>query len=110
MASTPDAFAARLTRIAAQVEARADVLEDRWGSDVAQEMRARVPVRTGRLRESIQQTAPGVVTVGAPYGVYVDRGTSKMPPQEFVRPAVNAERRKIVDEGGEAALSWLLGR
>jgi HK97 gp10 family phage protein len=110
MATTPDQFAARLQRIAAQAEARADVLEDRWGDNVAEEMRSRVPVRTGTLKASIQQTAPGVVTVGADYGVYVDRGTSRMPPQEFVRPALNAERRRIVNEGIDEAVDWLLGR
>lgn len=110
MVSTPDQFAARLNRVAAQIEPRADVLEDRWGDDVAEEMRARVPVRTGRLRDSIQQTAPGVITVGVDYGVYVDRGTSRMPPQEFVRPAVNARRERIVRDGLDEAVDWLLGR
>lgn len=110
MATTPDAFAARLNRVATQIEARADTLEERWGDTVAEEMRARVPVRTGRLRDSIRQTAPGVIDVGADYGVYVDRGTSRMPPQEFTRPAVNAKRREIVEEGIDEAVDWLLGR
>lgn len=110
MASTPEAFAARLNRVAAQIEARADALQERWGDTVAEEMRSRVPVRTGTLKASIQQTAPGVITVGADYGVFVDRGTSRMPPQEFVRPSVNAERREIAREGIDEAVDWLLGR
>lgn len=110
MALTPEQFAARLARVAQQAEMRADELERRWGEDVAQEMRHRVPVRTGRLRDSIRQTEPGVVEVGADYGIFVDRGTSRMPPQEFVRPSVNAERQRIVDEGVDEAVDWLLGR
>ena len=110
MASTPEAFAARLNRVAAQIEARADALQERWGDTVAEEMRSRVPVRTGRLRDSIHQTEPGVVVVGADYGVYVDRGTSRMPPQEFTRPSINAKRREMVEEGIDEAVDWLLGR
>lgn len=113
MASTPDAFAARLSQLAADIEQRAVLLEQKWGSEVADEMRQRVPVRTGRLRSSIRHqrtTNPGVIDVGADYGVYVDRGTSRMPPQEFVRPALNARRERIVQEGGQRAVDWLLGR
>lgn len=110
MVSTPDLFAARLQRVAAQIEARADVIEERWGDLVSEEMRERVPVRTGRLRESIRQTKPGVVEVGADYGVFVDRGTSHMSPQEFTRPSVNAQRQRIVEEGLDEAVEWLLGR
>lgn len=107
MVSTPEIFAARLLRAAIQAEARADELERKWGERTAEEMRRRVPVRTGRLRESIRQTAPGVIDVGVDYGVYVDRGTSRMPPQEFARPSLNAVAPEVEREGLQAGLDWI---
>ncbi|HEY7824814.1 MAG TPA: HK97-gp10 family putative phage morphogenesis protein [Acidimicrobiia bacterium] len=107
MVTTPDIFAARLFQAAASAELRADELERRWGDRTAEEMRRRVPVRTGRLRDSIRQTEPGVVEVGVDYGVYVDRGTSRMPPQEFVRPSLNSVLPQVEKEGLEAGVDWI---
>lgn len=107
MVTTPDLFAARLFQAAAQAERRADELERKWGEHTATEMRRRVPVRTGRLRESIRQVEPGVVEVGVDYAVYVDRGTARTPPQEFVRPALNAVLSQVEEEGLKAGIDWI---
>ena len=107
MIQTPDMFAARLFEAAARADERAKELEREWGEDVAGEMRRNAPVDTGRMRDSISQTAPGVVEVGVDYAVYVDRGTSRMPPQEFVRPSLNAVRPRVEREGLEAAVDWI---
>lgn len=107
MVTTPDLFAARLAQAAADAEQRADELERQWGERTVEEMRRRVPVRTGRLRESISQVEPGVVDVGVDYAVYVDRGTSRMPPQEFVRPSLNAVRPAVEQEGLDAGVDWI---
>lgn len=59
----------------------------------------KAPRDTGFLAESIvaEQEGPEVL-IGpqAPYGLYVEMGTSKTPAQPFLRPAL--------DESGEAAL------
>ena len=105
--ATPEQFARRLADAASAADHRADGLESEWGEVVADEMRRRAPVLTGRLRDSIRQVEPGVVVVGADYGIYVDRGTSRMPPQEFSRPSVNAVRSRVVNEGLTAAVNWI---
>jgi HK97 gp10 family phage protein len=107
--ASPRDFAARLRRVAEQAERRAEELEQRWGDFVEQEMRHRVPVRTGKLRDSIRQVRPGVVEVGADYGIYVDRGTAHMPPQEFVRPSVNQLRKEEIDDAVKEVVRWLTG-
>lgn len=107
MVSTPEIFAARLYQAAASAELRADELEREWGERAVDEMRNRVPARTGRLRSSIRQTEPGVVEVDVDYAIYVDRGTSRMPPQEFVRPSLNSVQPQIEREGLEAGIDWI---
>jgi HK97 gp10 family phage protein len=52
-----------------------------------------VPVRTGRLRDSITYTvADGTLTImaTAPYAKYVELGTRKMQAEPYIRPAIDA--------------------
>lgn len=58
--------------------------------------RARVPVVTGELRDSIQVTEAGV-EVGADYGVFVEYGTSDTEAQPFLRPAADEIGTKPAD-------------
>lgn len=108
MAQSVEQFAAKLHRAAAQAETQADKLRQEWGQDIADEMRQRVPVLTGTGRSSIRQTRPGEITMIF-YLRYVDRGTSKMPPQEFVRPSTQAVQPRIASEALQAGVDWITG-
>lgn len=62
---------------------------------VADDMRRLVPVDTGQLRSTIEDTyidGTGVITVGTDYWQHVEYGTSKMDAQPFIRPAVYRRR------------------
>lgn len=70
------------------------------------EIRDLVPVRTGRLRNAIfasrgREDKPGVI-IGvnakeAPYGRFVERGTSKMVAQPFFRPGITATAPSVAN-------------
>ncbi len=61
---------------------------------VATTARQFAPVRTGQLRRSItgrrRLGGGGIVTVGAPYGFYVENGTRRMTGRKFLARAVSA--------------------
>lgn len=58
--------------------------------------RAKAAVRTGYMKSSIIRERIGLgshkVTVGAPYGIYVNYGTRHMRAQPFWEPAINQAR------------------
>jgi HK97 gp10 family phage protein len=80
--------------------------QDEWSHKVAEEMRRNAPVRTGRLRDSIQVTSDGV-EVEAPYGSYVEYGTSHSPSQPFAAPAVNRLVRQAAEDAGDLVIRHL---
>ena len=55
------------------------------GKHMRDEAKRVVPVRTGRLRDSIQFRSD--TTADVPYGKYVELGTSKMAAQPYLQPA-----------------------
>jgi HK97 gp10 family phage protein len=59
---------------------------------VAARARDYAPVRTGRLRESIESRRAGrlkyVVRASAPYAGYVEFGTSRTPPRRYMQRAL----------------------
>lgn len=61
-----------------------------------------VPVRTGRLRDSIEiereRRAVYAVRAGAPYAGFVEFGTSRMDARPFMRPAVRDTRATALAE------------
>jgi len=75
------------------------------GADLIQNIAVElVPVRTGRLRASIQ-VLPGdrpmeaIVRAGgasAPYARHVEYGTRRMSAQPYMRPAADARRDEVV--------------
>lgn len=101
--------------VLASVQASADLIRDT--------AKAYCPVDTGALRDSIEsssretgKSAVGTVTVGMPYGPYVEYGTGRrgaespdagpgpytlswpgMTPQPYMRPAVDESRQPILD-------------
>lgn len=74
---------------------------------IAEDAASRAPVDTGALRDSIGASGSGLaarVTVGVPYGIYVEYGTSRAPAQPYLWPAVEAARSAYLD-GWRAILS-----
>jgi HK97 gp10 family phage protein len=99
--SDVDRFAAKLnTSPSPAVEA---LWMNEWSEKIADEMRNRVPVQTGTLRNSITTTADGVI-VGADYGVYVEYGTGDTSPQPFAGPALDRMTRPSVEDLGDRVI------
>lgn len=71
-------------------------------SSIRIERKAKVlaPVDTGMLKNTIFQSKHGNLTykVTAPqhYALYVEKGTRKMMAQPFLKPAIDAERPKLI--------------
>lgn len=62
------------------------------------------PVDTGRLRDSISVNAEGstaVVSANTDYAAYVEFGTSKMPPQPYLVPALIENSGAVLKAIGE---------
>lgn len=84
-------------------------------SDTAEETRrtakARVPVRTGRLKASIrtQKTAPlrreviadSLKSPQDSYAIFVEKGTSRQAPQPYMAPAVDAAEPNFFKRVGD---------
>jgi len=67
---------------------------------VASDARRTAPKRTGRLSRSITPAAQGNtarVSAAAPYGVFMEYGTSRMRARPFMRPALAAQTGAIVN-------------
>lgn len=103
-ASQVTAFATKLDRAAGLIEAEADQWARQWADEVATIMAAIAPRLTGELAASIRQISNGVIEVGARYGVYVDRGTSRTAPQPFVRPSIDRVKPRALDDAGRIAI------
>src|SRR5947209_18661968 len=76
---------------------------------VAERAREIVPVRTGRLRDSIaveggievdadEAFQPIAVVATAPYASFVEDGTSRMTPRPFLEPAMEEIEPEVVAE------------
>jgi HK97 gp10 family phage protein len=65
-------------------------------------------VRTGNLRDSISEpdvrkssgALVGQITIAAPYAGYLERGTGRIAPRPFVRPAIDALLKGLSRIGG----------
>jgi HK97 gp10 family phage protein len=110
MVTTVDAtqvenFAKRLALASRLIEEEGEDFTDEWGGKWADEMKATVPVDTGKLRDSIRQVEPGGITMGdAFYWPFVDRGTARMAPQPFVQPAMKRIRKPAAEDAGRRAV------
>lgn len=93
---------ARMRRIpAAAREAREVVLED-WARETKDDATDRAPEHTGRLKGSIDKRVyddAAYVGIWDPdsleYAEYVERGTSSMDEQPYLRPAFEANRAEV---------------
>lgn len=106
-------FENRLNRASQLAAVMRDDWENDWGSKWAEEMKVRVPVDTGELREAITHisgggTAPGGITFGrAFYWRFLEYGTSKMTPRPFIRPSMRKIRTPARKDAGERALDLI---
>ena len=94
-----------LGRLVAQLDDKADGMDSRTGMvvrkalfDIERGAKQRAPVDTGFLRNSIvthlsianMRANGGEVVAEADYSVFVEYGTSRMAPQPFMNPALEA--------------------
>ncbi len=81
-----------LGRAGEEVLDEVDGLLGRVAGAVAAKARDYAPVRTGRLRESIESKRAGrlryLVRASAPYAGYVEFGTSRTPPRRYMQRAL----------------------
>lgn len=103
-------LAADLGTASVRVGAKVSSAVDESTTSVAQTAQNLAPVDTGELRSSITAndgTMSGTVEAGTDHAFYVEFGTSKMPPQPFMGPALDAEEDPFV-KAIEQALDDLL--
>jgi HK97 gp10 family phage protein len=92
----------RLPAIMAAVEVQARRAPIATAEEVAVRARANAPVDTGYLQGSIAAVPVNQhmaeVRVGAPYGGYVEFGTSKMAAQPFLSPALGGAAESMLQK------------
>lgn len=81
------------------LEAGADLLTE--------EIKARAPVKTGRLKRGIKvkRKGPGVLAVdlgGQQHGQFQEFGSRHQPARPFMRPALDENRERVVDAIADA--------
>ncbi|MBA5222224.1 HK97 gp10 family phage protein [Streptomyces griseoaurantiacus] len=78
------------------LEPAEDQALEKLGGDILSDMKRTVPVRTGRLKASLDaETHNGVLRVGSrdvDYSVDVELGTSEQPAEPYMRPALYRQR------------------
>ena len=82
-----------------QVETEKSLMEG--AERLAALIRDNAPVQTGNMRNSVAAAnSPdgALVSVDAPYAFFVEYGTSRMPAQPFVRPAIDEGKNLITNE------------
>ena len=111
-------FENRLATAARIVEREAEDFQTEWGNEWVREMKSRVPVSTtdrspgsrryGHLRDNIQQIEPGGITFGdAFWWVFLERGTTRMSAQPFIKPAMKKIRTPARKDAGERAIDLI---
>lgn len=81
----------KLESVAAKIPGAANYIAELAADTVEHGAKARVPVRTGALRNSITKAGHGntwIVTALMHYAGYVEFGTRKMAAQPYLRPAL----------------------
>lgn len=90
---TLDQLVAELAVATASVDAKTSVVERAAAAAVLADAKSRVPVRTGRLRDSLEasESPEGGMEVGSglDYAAFVENGTYKDAPQPYLGPAAD---------------------
>lgn len=94
-------FDAEMKRLEKSMDRMDDHVED-FCKDVTASAKLRVPVDTGKLKMSIRYVRHGKgrfsIDADAPHASYVENGTSKMPAQPFMRPAINVHKPRLMNK------------
>lgn len=89
----------RLPQVTEEIKATVDQLVRKASFDIEAQAKARAPVDTGFLRSSIkaEPVAPRHwrVVAYAHYAIYQEFGTTRMPAQPFMRPALELVRAEL---------------
>ena len=93
-------FQGTLDQAASRVEGLAGQVVRKTAHDVQADAQSRAPVDTGALRSSIGVTSRGAlsatVSPSVNYSHYVEFGTSRMAPQPYLLPALDAKTGPFV--------------
>jgi HK97 gp10 family phage protein len=110
-------FERRLHAAGKRIEIAGVAWKQEHGENWAEEMRFRVAYsdgsnqqtqRYGHLRDNIEQVEPGGITMGDSYWWwFLERGTSRMAPQPFVKPAMKKIRTPARKDIAERAVAIL---
>jgi HK97 gp10 family phage protein len=96
-----------LQQLLGSMDDRAEKVLDVAARNIERGAKEFAPVDTGALKNSIHVEKPGplerIVGDGVNYGIYQEYGTSRMPAQPWLTPAVEKERGQL-----EAAWKELL--
>lgn len=95
-------LAADLRKASAEVTVKASRAVRKAAFDIESGAKARVPVDTGNLKNSIgvSLSATGLSAEIGPtahYGIYVELGTRRMAPKPYLGPAVEAVEPAFID-------------
>lgn len=90
-------------RIAGQIDAAVGKAFEETARAAQAEARSRARVDTGAMRDSIEAdvSATGggrrrmVLSIGVPYGIYHELGTSRIRAQPMIRPAIDLEAPRL---------------
>lgn len=89
----------RLPIVSAQVKSNVGALLQKAALDIEAHAKARAPVDTGFLRSSIKMEPVEPlhyrVVAYANYAIYQEFGTTRMPAQPFMRPALELVRAEL---------------
>lgn len=108
------ALSAKLARATTTVGPKAGVVIRKTAYSIERDAKSFAPVDTGNLRNSIStKFSSSIIMIRADigptaeYGIYQELGTSRMPPQPFLRPATERNQEafnRAVQQIGEDAL------
>jgi len=105
-----DTVTPKLIAFADKIEKEVETELEPVGADMKDIAQSLVRVRTGYLQSTIYYRVGGMVLefgATADYALYNEFGTSRMAPQPFIRPALDANQQKLLDAIRVGALNAL---
>lgn len=89
-------------QVAVQLEAAIEAACEETAAAMEAEAKSRARVDTGEMRDSITGTVETVpsgrqilLAIGADHGIFHELGTSRIPAQPMIRPAIDVEGPKL---------------
>lgn len=93
----------RGAQVAAQIDAALQAAMDETAQAARTNAQGRARVDTGAMRDSIDATVTGgggrkrtlTLSIGVPYGIFHEIGTSRISAQPMIRPAIDEEAPRL---------------